>query len=170
LINFIHKNIINLFFGDFMTEIGTQIENHEVLLQDDTKKSLKDLLGDKDHLVVYFYPRDNTPGCTKEACSIRDNYDDILKKANIVGVSGDSTASHVKFINKFSLPFPLISDSGLNLTKAFGAYGKKRTGGMGLVRSTFVLDNDLKVTSIFGLKDFPKVTTNGHADEILGVL
>lgn len=153
-----------------MTEIGKKIENHEVLLQDDTKKTLKDLLGDKDNLVVYFYPKDNTPGCTKEACSIRDNYDDILKKANIVGVSGDSTTSHIKFINKYSLPFPLISDNGLKLTKAFGAYGKKRTGGMGLIRSTFVLDKDLKITSIFGLKDYPKVTTSNHANEILDVL
>jgi peroxiredoxin Q/BCP len=141
-----------------------------ILVIDKYMKTLKDLLGDKDYLVVYFYPRDNTPGCTKEACSIRDNYDNILKKANIAGVSGDSTASHVKFINKYSLPFPLISDKGLNLTKAFGAYGKKRTGGMGLLRSTFVLDKDLKVTSIFGLKDSPKVTTTNHADEILGVL
>lgn len=153
-----------------MAEINSQIENHRVILQDETSTTLKDLLGNKNHLVVYFYPRDNTPGCTKEACSIRDNYTEILKKSNVVGVSGDSPGSHVKFINKFSLPFPLISDKGLDLTKAFGAYGKKKTGGMGLIRSTFVLDKDLKVKSIFGLKGYPKVTTSNHADEILEVL
>ncbi|OLS25969.1 MAG: putative peroxiredoxin bcp [Candidatus Heimdallarchaeota archaeon LC_3] len=150
--------------------VGSIIEDQKVLLHDDNITTLKNLLGDKNFLVVYFYPRDNTPGCTKEACSIRDNFDDIKKKANIVGVSSDSAKSHVKFINKYSLPFSLISDSGLNLTKTFGAYGKKRTGGMGLIRSTFVLDKDLKIQSIFGLKGFPKVTTNAHADEILNVL
>ena len=150
--------------------IGSTIEDQEVLLHDNTTTTLKNLLDDKENLVVYFYPRDNTPGCTKEACSIRDNFNDIKKKANIVGVSGDSAKSHLKFMDKYSLPFPLISDTKLNLTKSFGAFGKKKTGGMGLIRSTFVLDKDLKIKSIFGLKGFPKVTTNIHADEILNVI
>ncbi|MFW9928126.1 MAG: peroxiredoxin [Candidatus Thorarchaeota archaeon] len=153
-----------------MVEIGKKVENHKVILQDSSKADLKSLFGEKDKLVIYFYPKDNTPGCTKEACSIRDNYDAILKKANIVGVSADLPASHEKFISKFSLPFPLISDPKLELTKMFGAYGKKRTGGMGLVRSTFILNKDFKITSIFGLPGFPKVTTTNHAEEILEVI
>ena len=150
--------------------VGSKIENQEVLLHDDTTTTLMDLLGDNKNLVLYFYPRDDTPGCTKEACSIRDNYENVKKKASIVGVSSDSPKSHVKFIDKYSLPFPLISDTGLTLTKSFGAYGKKRTGNMGLIRSTFVLNKDLKIKSIFGLKGYPKVTTTIHAEEILNVL
>ena len=153
-------------------KIGDTIPDVEVVDQDNNKVNLHKLVqNEKKRLVVYFYPKDNTPGCTKEACSFRDDYSDLISKNVLLfGVSADNTSSHEKFISKFNLPFPLLSDPDLKLTKAFGAYGKKRTGGMGLVRSTFVTDENGKVTAIFGLADFPKVTTDKHAQEVLSVL
>lgn len=153
-------------------KIGDTIPDIDVVDQDNNKVNLLKLVQkEKKRLVVYFYPKDNTPGCTKEACSIRDDYSTITDKSVLVfGVSADSASSHVKFRSKFNLPFPLLSDPDLKLTKAFGSYGKKRTGGMGLVRSTYITDENGKITSIFGLADHPKVTTTVHAQEILGVL
>jgi peroxiredoxin Q/BCP len=155
-----------------MVDIGQKIENHNFLLHDGSKATLKDLSNGKDYLIIYFYPKDDTPGCTAEACSIRDNYSKLKEHAAIVGVSGDSLGSHVKFIQKYSLPFPLISDPDLALTKALGAYGKKKMGGgMGLIRSTFIISTkDFSIISIFGLEDFPKVTTASHANQLLEVL
>ncbi len=152
--------------------IGDTIPDIDVVDQDNQKINLLKLVQkEKKRLVVYFYPKDNTPGCTKEACSIRDDYSAIMDKNVLVfGVSADNTSSHIKFRSKFNLPFPLLSDPDLKLTKAFGSYGKKRTGGMGLVRSTYVTDENGKITSIFGLGDHPKVTTDKHAQEILSVL
>lgn len=153
-------------------KIGDTVPDIEVVDQDDnTVNLLKLVQKEKKRLIVYFYPKDNTPGCTKEACSIRDDYSDLMKKNVLIyGVSADSTSSHVKFRTKFNLPFPLLSDPDLKLTKAFGAYGKKRSGGMGLIRSTFITDESGKITSIFGLTNFPKVTTTIHAREILTAL
>ena len=153
-------------------KIGDTVPNIEVIDQDNTNVNLLELVKkEKKRLVVYFYPKDNTPGCTKEACSIRDDYSVLMDKNIIIfGVSADSASSHVKFRSKFNLPFPLLSDPDLKLTKAFGAYGKKKTGGMGLIRSTFVADETGKITAIFGLADHPKVTTDKHAQEILSVL
>ena len=149
-----------------MVKIGDIIQDQEVLLHDGTSTTLKALSNGQD-LVIYFYPKDFTPGCTNEACSIRDEYTQILSKANIVGVSSDTTESHDKFIKKHSLPFSLISDPDFLLTKNFGSYGNKSRGGVGLIRSTFILDNNLAVKSIFGLTGFPKVTTQSHGKEIL---
>ena len=153
-------------------KIGDTIPNIEVVDQDNNKVNLLKLVQkEKKRLVVYFYPKDNTPGCTKEACSIRDDYSTITGKNVLVfGVSADSASSHIKFQEKYNLPFPLLSDPDLKLTKAFGSYGKKRTGGMGLVRSTYITDENGKITSIFGLAEHPKVTTDKHAQEILSVL
>ncbi|MDD4087972.1 MAG: thioredoxin-dependent thiol peroxidase, partial [Bacteroidales bacterium] len=102
--------------------------------------SLDDFKGKK--LVLYFYPKDDTPGCTKEACNLRDNYADLLDKGfALLGVSPDTEDSHQKFISKYELPFPLLSDPELKIIKAFGAWGEKNMYGRkyeGLLRTTFI--------------------------------
>lgn len=134
---------------------------------EDESVSLSDFTGKK--VVVYFYPRDNTPGCTKEACGFRDVYDEILDKGAVVlGISADSVKSHAKFKGKFDLPFHLLSDPEKEVIKAYGAWGKKKLAGreyMGLIRSTFVVDGTGKV-----MKVFPKVKAAVHAEEILALL
>lgn len=120
-------------------------------------------------VVLYFYPKDNTPGCTKEACSFRDVYDDILKVgAVIIGVSPDSTTSHGKFKRKFGLPFYLVSDYDHSVAEAYGSWGEKKMYGktyMGIIRSTFVIDENGII-----IKAFPKVSPEGHGQEILNIL
>jgi peroxiredoxin Q/BCP len=129
--------------------------------------SLKDFAGKK--VVVYFYPKDDTPGCTKEACSFRDNYDDILAKgAVVIGISPDNEASHGKFKTKFDLPFYLLADPEKQAIMGFGAWGEKKMYGKtyeGVMRSTFVLDEKGTV-----IKAWPKVTPEDHAKEVLEVL
>ncbi len=119
--------------------------------------------------IVYFYPKDNTPGCTKEACSFRDAYAEYRKKGVAVfGVSADSVASHRKFADKFQLPFTLLSDPDKALLKAFGAWGEKKLYGKvyeGIIRSTFVVGADGLIKKVF-----PKVSPADHAEEVLGVL
>ena len=120
-------------------------------------------------VVVYFYPKDDTPGCTKEACGFRDVYDDILAKdAVVLGISADSVGSHAKFKEKFNLPFHLLSDPEKTVIEAFGAWGEKKNYGktyLGLIRSTFVIGPDGVI-----LKAFPKVKPAEHAEEILALL
>jgi len=129
--------------------------------------SLGDFTGKR--VVVYFYPKDDTPGCTKEACSFRDHYNDILEKGAVVlGISPDSVASHQRFQSKFELPFHLLSDPKHETAEAYGAWGEKRMYGkthMGILRSTFVIDRDGTI-----LKVFPKVKPDEHGSEILEVL
>ena len=131
------------------------------------KVSLSDFKGKK--VVVYFYPKDDTPGCTKEACSFRDSYDDILAKgAVVIGISQDSEASHGKFKNKYDLPFHLLSDPERAAITAFGAWGEKQMYGKsyeGILRSTFVIGEDGTV-----LKAWPKVKPEEHAAEVLSAL
>ena len=135
-------------------------------LPDDTGKkvSLSDFAGKKK--VVYFYPKDDTPGCTKEACSFRDAYDDILAKGAVVlGISKDSAESHAKFKSKFNLPFHLLADEDQEVINQFGAWGEKTMYGKsyeGIIRSTFILDESNKV-----IKAYPKVKPEDHAKEIL---
>lgn len=132
-----------------------------------TTVSLSDFSGKK--VVVYFYPKDDTPGCTKEACGFRDTYDDILAKgAVVIGISADSEASHQKFKNKYELPFYLLSDPEKETIEAFGAWGEKSMYGkkyMGIMRSTFVIGEDGTV-----IKAWPKVKPADHAKEVLAVL
>lgn len=120
-------------------------------------------------VVVFFYPKDNTPGCTKEACGFRDVYDEILaKNAVVLGISADSVKSHVSFRDKFNLPFHLLSDPEREVIKGFGAWGLKKNYGKeyeGLIRSTFVIAGDGTI-----LKAFPKVKPAEHAAEILALL
>ena len=141
----------------------------EVKLPDNTGKiiNLDDFKGKKK--IVYFYPKDDTPGCTKEACGFRDAYDEFLAKgAVVVGISPDSAESHEKFRAKFDLPFILLSDTEKTVIEGFGAWGEKKNYGktyMGLIRSTFVLDENNVV-----MKAYPKVKPEQHAREILEML
>lgn len=119
-------------------------------------------------LVLYFYPKDSTPGCTQEACDFRDNMARILKNAVVVGVSPDSIASHKKFREKQSIPYPLLSDPDKKTAIEFGAYGEKTMYGkksMGMIRSTFLIDADGVVK-----KAWRKVKVAGHVDEVLAAL
>lgn len=120
-------------------------------------------------LIIYFYPKDNTPGCTAEACSLRDGYDSLRNLGyEVIGVSKDSSASHAKFAEKYSLPFTLISDPSTELNQAFGVWQKKKMAGreyMGTVRTTFITDADHRVTHIIN-----KVDTKDAAAQIMKLL
>ena len=147
-----------------MLKIGDRMPDFEVVDQDGNKVSSKDLMGKK--TVVYFYPKDNTSGCTAEACSIRDSYEALLAKGyNIVGVSKDSAASHRKFIDKYELPFTLLSDTSTQMLQAFGAWGEKKMYGktvFGTIRRTFIFNEEGILERII-----EKVDTKNHADQIL---
>ena len=136
----------------------------EVIDQDGRTVSSKDLIGRK--TVIYFYPKDNTSGCTAEACSLRDNYDALQAKGyNVVGVSKDSAASHRKFADKYELPFTLLADTSTQMLQTFGAWGEKKMYGktvMGTIRKTFIFDENGVLTEII-----EKVDTKNHADQIL---
>jgi len=129
--------------------------------------SLKDFKGKK--VVLYFYPKDDTSGCTKEACSFRDNLARVKKKgAILIGVSADPVTAHKKFTDKYDLSFPLISDEEKSMIKAYGVWREKSMYGrkyMGIERTTFVIDEKGKIAHIF-----PKVKVDGHTDEVLAVL
>jgi peroxiredoxin Q/BCP len=119
------------------------------------------------HLILYFYPRDNTPGCTQEACDFRDRHG-ALKNAAVVGVSPDTVESHRKFKQKFELPFLLLADPGAEVAQRYGAWGEKNLYGkksVGLIRSTFVIGPDGRLAAIYG-----KVAVKGHVDKVLSGL
>tara|TARA_Y100001968_G_C19438640_1_gene761252 strand:+ start:551 stop:1006 length:456 start_codon:yes stop_codon:yes gene_type:complete len=119
-------------------------------------------------LILFFYPKDNTPGCTKEACNLRDNYELLMGKGfSIVGVSADDQLKHQKFIDKYSLPFPLIADVDKTVINAFGCWGPKKFMGKeydGIHRKTFIIESGV-ITKIFH-----KVKTNDHTNQILNEL
>lgn len=129
---------------------------------------LDDFKGKQD-VVLYFYPRDNTPGCTTEACSFRDNIAAVQGHgAALLGVSPDSLASHQKFTEKFDLNFPLLADQGAELARAYGVWVEKQQYGrkfMGIERSTFLIDKDGLIRKIWR-----KVKANGHAAEVIAAL
>lgn len=135
--------------------------------QEGNKFSLKDVRGKK--LILYFYPKDNTPGCTIEACSFRDNLGRISgKKAQVVGISTDNAKSHQKFIKRFDLPFTLLSDESKEVVMLYGVWKEKNMYGIkfkGIERSTFIIDEKGVITHIFR-----KVKVKGHIDELLEVL
>ena len=126
--------------------------------------SLADFAGKK--LVLYFYPKDSTPGCTAEACDLRDNYERFLALGyNVLGVSKDSAASHQRFIEKYQLPFHLIADTDMTILKAYEAWGEKKNYGkvsMGTLRTTYVIDEKGIIIDAIG-----KVNTKAHAAQIL---
>ena len=138
--------------------LGIDAEGNEI--------KLSDYKGRK--LVLYFYPKDSTPGCTSEACSLRDNYSELRKAGyEVVGVSADSQASHQRFAAKNELPFPLLSDSSHTLMDTFGVWGEKKMAGrtyMGIHRTTFIINEDGIVERIIGPKE---IKTKVHASQIL---
>jgi peroxiredoxin Q/BCP len=132
-------------------------------------KSIKlaDFKGKK-NIVLYFYPKDNTPGCTQEACDFRDAYSRLKKKAVILGVSPDPLKAHEKFIEKFELPFTLLSDEGKEMLKNYGVWQKKKFMGrefMGVIRTTVIVDKQGKIYQIFS-----NVKVKGHLEEVEAAL
>ena len=134
--------------------------------QDGKEIRLSDFAGKK--LVLYFYPKDNTPGCTAQACSLRDGYEDLRKAGyEVLGVSADSASSHQKFIAKQTLPFQLIADTDTKLAEQFGTWGEKSMYGrkyMGMFRTTFIIDEQGTIERIIDPKE---VNTKAHAAQIL---
>ncbi|MGV8163060.1 MAG: thioredoxin-dependent thiol peroxidase [Candidatus Nanoarchaeia archaeon] len=144
--------------------LGEKAPDFELMDQEGKKHSLTMYKGKK--VVLYFYPKDDTPGCTAEACSIRDNYS-AFKKAGLVvlGLSADKQESHKKFVEKYELPFTLLSDPGHEVLEKYGVWTKKNLYGkimMGIARMTFVIDEKGNI-----LKIYPKVKPAEHAKEIL---
>jgi peroxiredoxin Q/BCP len=135
--------------------------------QDGNQIDMESFKGKK--LILFFYPKDNTSGCTAEACNLRDNYEDLKKKGfEIIGVSPDSEKSHRNFISKHNLPFKLISDSDKKVLKDYGAWGEKKMYGRifeGVLRTTFIISEDGKIEKII-----PKVNTKDHTVQILSEL
>ncbi|QDV43085.1 Putative peroxiredoxin bcp [Stieleria neptunia] len=138
-------------------------------LKDDqgNKVKLSDLKGDP--VVLYFYPRDDTPGCTKEACAFRDRYDEMKKLgAQLFGVSADSAESHTKFRDKYSLPFPLLVDEKHVMLEKYGAWREKNMYGkksMGIQRSTYLIDADGKIAKVW-----KRVKVDGHDQQVIDAL
>ena len=129
--------------------------------------SLRDFLGKK--VVVFFYPRDNTPGCTREVCSFRDCYDDIQETGAIVlGISGDNMESHEKFISEYGLPFLLLSDGDNEMSEDYGAWGEKKNYGriyMGMHRITYLIDEYGKIAKVWR-----KVKPDNHGEDVLAAI
>ncbi len=129
--------------------------------------SLSDFKGQK--LILYFYPKDNTPGCTAEACNLRDHYQELREKGYaVLGVSPDSERKHQNFIGKYELPFSLIADTEQEILQAYGVWGPKQMYGRtfdGVYRTTFVIDEKGKIEKVF-----EKVNTKAHAEQILEAL
>ena len=136
----------------------------EVVDQNGNKVTSDDLIGKK--TIIYFYPKDNTSGCTAEACNLRDNYEALAAKGyNVVGVSKDSAASHKRFAEKYGLPFTLLADTSRQMLQDFGAWGEKKMYGkvvMGTLRRTFIFDADGILERV--IED---VDTKNHAEQIL---
>ena len=144
--------------------IGDPIPSFAVQDQDGNLVTNETIRGSK--TVLYFYPKDATPGCTAEACNLRDNYQSFLANGyKVYGISKDSQKSHVNFRSKYSLPFPLLSDPTTEMLQAFGAWGEKKMCGktcVGTLRKTFVIDEQGIITRIID-----KVDTKNHAAQIL---
>jgi peroxiredoxin Q/BCP len=145
-------------------EVGDKAPDFSLPADSGGKVSLKDLKGKT--VVLYFYPKDDTPGCTAEACAFRDQLPDFSKvKAAVVGISRDSVASHDKFKKKFTLPFPLASDEEGKVSEAYGTWVEKSMYGkkyMGIERATFLIDAKGVIRNIWR-----KVKVDGHAEEVL---
>ena len=150
-----------------MLEEGTIAPDFTLPADGGGEVSLSDYRGKK--VVLYFYPKDNTPGCTTEACNFRDNYLQIIAAGAVVlGVSPDNVKSHDKFKLKFNLPFALLSDPDHKVAEMYGAWDEKKMYGktyMGIIRSTFIIDEEGRI-----IKVFPKVKVKNHSQEVLAVL
>lgn len=150
-----------------MIEVGQQLPEVLGFDKDGHEVHANDFAGRP--LVIYFYPKDNTPGCTAEACSIRDNYEALHAKGYvIIGISKDNAGSHAKFADKHSLPFLLLSDESTKVQQAFGVWGKKKMAGreyMGTLRTTFITDANHIVTNVI-----TKVDTKNAAAQLLPLM
>lgn len=159
-----HIRKINIKNNTDMLDIGNIMPDFEVRDQNGKTVSSKDLIGKK--TIIYFYPKDNTSGCTAEACNLRDNYLALIAKGyNVVGVSKDSVASHRKFADKHQLPFTLLADTSTEMLQAFGVWGEKKMYGKtvtGTIRRTFIFDENGILERII-----EKVDTKNHASQIL---
>ncbi len=147
-----------------MLEIGDKVPDFQSVDQDGNIVRLSDYLGKK--VIIYFYPKDNTPGCTKQACNLRDNYHEFQEKGyEIFGVSTDSEKSHQKFIDKYSLPFGLLVDTDKTLHNIFGTWAEKQMYGrkyMGTLRNTFIINEKGVLEKIIA-----KVKTQDHTAQII---
>jgi peroxiredoxin Q/BCP len=145
-------------------KVGDKAPEFNGIDQDGKLISLKDFKGRK--LILYFYPKDDTPGCTAEACNLRDNYEDLLKKGfAIIGVSADNESSHKNFIAKYVLPFPLLADKDKKIIGIYDVWGEKNLYGkisMGILRTTFVINENGIIEEII-----TKVDTKNHTQQIL---
>jgi len=150
-----------------MVKEGEPAPDFRLPADDGRTYALKDLRGKK--VVLYFYPKDDTPGCTKEACSFRDNLARVTSKGAIVfGVSKDDLDSHAKFRQKYGLTFPLLSDTSGKVLEAYGVWKEKSLYGktfMGVERTTYVIDENGRIKKVF-----PRVKVEGHTDEVLAAL
>lgn len=148
-----------------MLEIGNRMPDFSAADQNGNIVKSADLIGKK--TVVYFYPKANTPGCTAEACSLRDNYERFLALGyNVIGISKDSVKAQKNFSDKYALPFPLLADTDALIIKAFGAWGEKKLNGKtyeGILRKTFIFNENGILEEIID-----KVNTKNHAEQILG--
>jgi thioredoxin-dependent peroxiredoxin len=153
--------------GTAMLNEGMKAPDFELADDSGQKTKLSSFLGKK--VVLYFYPKDETPGCTVEACAFRDAYDDFLAKGAVVlGVSPDSSDSHGKFKRRHALPFLLLADPEKAVLTAYGVWGEKSMMGrkyMGVLRTTYLIGEDGSIVKVF-----PKVKPEGHAGEILALL
>ncbi len=150
-----------------MLEVGTKAPDFTLLDKDGKTVSLADFAGKR--VVLYFYPRDNTPGCTRQACAFAQNFEDFRRQDIVViGISKDSVASHLKFAQKYDLPFILLSDPELQAIQAYGVWQEKKLYGkvsMGVVRSTYIIDPQGLIEKVM-----PKVKPDTNAAEILAYL
>ena len=147
--------------------VGAQAPEFTTTDQDGEERSLSDFRGKK--VILYFYPKDNTPGCTKEACAFRDQFAAFRQlNVEILGVSVDSASSHKSFAQKYALPFTLLADPEKRLVEAYGVWAEKHLYGkkyMGTNRVTYVIDEAGKIAAVF-----PRVKTEKHAEELLTIL
>jgi len=152
------------YHNKFMLKEGDKAPDFTTKNQNGDEVKLSDFKGNR--VVLYFYPKDDTPGCTKEACSLRDSFDIFTEKGiKILGVSNDDEKKHLKFISKYSLPFDLLADTDKVIVNDYGVYGEKSLYGkkyMGINRKTFLIDENGKIAKIFD-----KVKVAEHADEVL---
>lgn len=146
-------------------KVGDKAPEFSGIDQDGNAIQLTDFKGKK--VILYFYPKDNTPGCTAQACNLRDNYEALLEKGyEVIGISSDNEKSHKKFIEKHELPFPLIADTEKEIHNQFGTWGEKSMYGrkyMGTFRTTFVINEEGIIEEII-----QKVKTKDHTNQIIG--
>ena len=148
-------------------DFGDKAPDFNLIADDGKSLSLRDFRGKK--VILYFYPKDMTSGCTVEACDFRDNIKKIVKKNSVViGVSADDTNSHIKFKTKYDLPFTLLSDPTHKMLEDYGVWQEKSMYGrkfMGIVRTTFIIDEKGKIEKVF-----EKVKVNGHVESVIQIL